>query len=268
MALRVQNLGGGITRVAPGNERTRAVRRRAAALGVAGVSGMGRAGEFQPGQGLSLSGILGGIGRGIKGAVTGFAGGGPAGGILGGLGGIFGGGGGGGGRVMPLAAGCPEGFQINPRTGACERRGLIGLGERMVPGGATGTLGGGGEATVGAFGLPAMLPAQVGTIQRNDGSFGAILRCGAGMVLGKDDLCYPTQILTGRSRFRKHKKARRAPVTAADAEAIRRAARTKDRVKRLAKDVGLKMTTRRAPASRRLPARTPQIAEVIKVETN
>ena len=268
MALRVQNLGGGITRVAPGNERTRAVRRRAAALGVAGVSGMGRAGEFQPGQGLSLSGILGGIGRGIKGAVTGFAAGGPAGGVLGGLGGIFGGGGGGGPQQF-TGSSCPDGFVF--RNGRCEVSGFRGTAERFLPGGSTGVLPGpvgGGEATVGAFGLPAMLPAQVGTVVRNNGTVGPILRCGAGMVLGKDDLCYPTQILTGRSRFRKHKKARRAPVTAADAEAIRRAARTKDRVKRLAKDVGLKMTTSRAPASRRLPARTPQVAEVIKVETN
>lgn len=195
---------------------------------------VGRSGEVQPGQGLSLSGILGGIGDVIGGIV-------PGGGVINtGIDILTGRGRGGGTGITSFSGtGCPTGFVF--RNGRCEKTGLSGFGERVLPGGGTGVLPsqpGQGEAVMGSFGLPAMQPAQVGTITRNDGTVGPILRCAAGMVLGRDDLCYPRAILGRRSRFRKHKLAPRPPVTAADAKAIRRAERVRGKVRSLAKDVG------------------------------
>lgn len=156
------------------------------------------------------------------------------------IGGLFDRGRGGGGRTG-LDAGCPDGFRRNPRTGRCEAEGIRGGLERFIPGGRTGVLpapGQTGEAVVGAFGLPAFVPAQAGVITTKEGDQRPILRCPTGMVLGKDDLCYPKSVLGARNRFRKHKRAPRPPVTAQDAKAIRRANRVKDKVKDLAKDVG------------------------------
>lgn len=140
---------------------------------------------------------------------------------------------------------CPEGFVF--RNGRCEVAGIRGTIERTLPGGSTGFLPMTVEtpqATIGAFGLPAALPAQVGTIRRSDGTQGPILRCSPGMVLGKDDLCYPKQVLGRRGRFRKYPAPQRPPITAADAAAIRKAASARNRVKKLAGDVGFKCSVR------------------------
>ena len=94
-------------------------------------------------------------------------------------------------------------------------------------------------ATVGAFGLPALSPTGVSRLVR---------KCGRGMVLGVDNLCYPKAVLTGRSKFRKWRRPVRPPVTRRDVVAIRRAAGARDRVKELAKDVGLKIGTSRKRA--------------------
>ncbi|MFG0329817.1 MAG: hypothetical protein ACF8PN_07970 [Phycisphaerales bacterium] len=88
----------------------------------------------------------------------------------------------------------------------------------------------GGSAVVGSFGLPARTPMVVSQLVR---------RCGKGMVLGDDDLCYPKAVLPRRSKFRKWRGERRPPVSAADMAAIRKAASARDRVLELAKDVGL-----------------------------
>ncbi len=98
-----------------------------------------------------------------------------------------------------------------------------------------------GEAVIGAFGMPALVPAVVGQIANRVGVISNILRCPRGAVLGKDDLCY-NKI---PNSFRKWPRAPRAPVTAADAKCIRRAASAKGRVERLAKSVGLKTSKRR-----------------------
>ena len=100
----------------------------------------------------------------------------------------------------------------------------------FVPTSGTEIGGPGGTAVMGGFGVPAMIPRTETRIVR---------RCGRGMVLGADNLCYPKAILRRNSRFRKWRMAPRPPVTAADERAIRRAARTRDRVLELAKDVGL-----------------------------
>jgi len=92
-----------------------------------------------------------------------------------------------------------------------------------------------GTAVVGAFNLPAMVPQVVGLIADHHGQANPIRRCLAGMVLGKDDLCYAGL----PNKWRKWPKAARPPVSASDAKAIRRAAASVNRVKRLAKSVGL-----------------------------
>lgn len=102
-----------------------------------------------------------------------------------------------------------------------------------APGTAVGAPG--GTAVMGAFGLPAMSPRIETRVHRS---------CGPGMVLGKDNLCYPKRVLPRRSNMRKWKGDRRPPVTAADARAIRRAERARGRVKDLAKDVGFSVKKR------------------------
>lgn len=138
-----------------------------------------------------------------------------------------GGGGGGGGGGQPGTPGlvgptpCPNG---TIRVGdTCVSPG------DLFPGGAPGTFPAGGGAVQGAFGLPAMTPAQE---QRTR------LNCPEGMVLGKDNLCYPKAILSRRSRFRKWRPAPRAKITAAEWKTLKKAARVKDEAKDVAKEAG------------------------------
>ena len=105
------------------------------------------------------------------------------------------------------------------------------LGNILLPGQPFGQ--GPGEVVQGAFGIPGRVP-RVCDMQ--------VRVCGPGFVLGKDGICYVKG--TVPRKFRAHKPARRPPVTAGDAKAIRRAAATKERVKELSKRVGLKMSSR------------------------
>jgi len=142
-------------------------------------------------------------------------------------GGGSGNGGGSGGQPLAPSGPCPQG--------------TIRVGNRCVapgdafPGGDPFTFPAGEQAVQGAFGLPALTPTQ---IQRT------VRECPAGMVLGKDNLCYPKQVLSRRSRFRKWKGDVKPPVSASDAKAVRRAERVRNKVKDLGKDVGLKVTNR------------------------
>ncbi len=232
MALNVQ-LSGGAVRVVPGNARTRQVRRLAAGIGRSGIHMRGRSGEVQPGQGLSLSGILSGVGSAIGGFLTG----GPLGAVSSVATSLVGGSG-------SSSSSCPTGYRRDS-SGKCVKEGFAGTVQQLLPFGQTGTLSdSSGQATVGAFGIPAMVPAQVGTITRNDGTVGPILRCPRRMVLGYDNLCYPKAILSKRSKFRKHKGKISPPVTAQDVKAIRRAKATRERVKDLAQDVGWKVSSK------------------------
>jgi len=231
---------GGVRVIPAGRLRVNRVRRISASVS-------GRSQEPSPGAGLSFTDILKTAGK----AALGFISGGPAGAITAVGGEIFG-------PSKPemlpqplVASTCPEGFRVNPQTGVCEKVGLIGGLERLLPGGATGTLptvagggGGFGQAVIGAFGTPALVPMQAGTIQRLNGTTGAILRCPGGMVLGKDDLCYPKSVLGARGRFRKHPAARKPPVSVRDAQAIRQAESAKNRVKKLAQGVGFSVKKR------------------------
>jgi len=220
-----------------GSIRVNDVRRRTAAIA-------GRSGEPNPQGGLSFGGFLRGAGKVVGGFLTGGALGAAKAAVS---------------LAIPsqpsgapsplpplppstsLAASCPEGFRQNPSTGVCEKVGVMGGLERILPGGRTGTLPQTfGDAVIGAFGTPALMPAQFMV---------PTLRCPAGMVLGKDSLCYPKQVLGARGKWRKHPADRRPPVTAADAAAIRRAAATTKRVQSLAKSVGLRMTPKRASSA-------------------
>ena len=128
-------------------------------------------------------------------------------------------------------------------SGPCPGR-LVKLGSNCVdpaavlPGGQPAVVpqsgqmvGGGGQAVMGGFGIPAMAPLMETRIVRS---------CGPGMVLGRDNLCYPKSVLPRRSKYRKWRGDAKPPITAADMKAIRAAARAQDRVKALAKDVGLR----------------------------
>jgi len=97
----------------------------------------------------------------------------------------------------------------------------------------------GGQAVIGSFGMPAMVPDIVGAVRDHHGQVNPIRRCRAG-VLGKDNLCY----LKIPNSFRKWPKATRPPVSASDAKCIRRAASATKRVERLAKSVGLRTKKR------------------------
>jgi len=122
-----------------------------------------------------------------------------------------------------------------------------------------------GEAVVGAFGMPAMVPDE--EVRR-------MLVCPTGMVLGTDDLCYPKGVLSARNLHRKWRRPARAPVTAGDAKAIRTAARARERVLKLAKDVGLHASKSKPAAASKpkahqhLLAAPAQTLRVISEETN
>lgn len=141
-----------------------------------------------------------------------------------GAGAIGGGGGGGGGSQL---AGCPDG--------------TIKVGNRCVapgdafPGGDPFITGAGGNAVQGGFGLPAITPTVEQRTHRT---------CPDGMVLGKDNLCYPKAVLSRRSRFRKWRQPRRPLFTAGDMNAIRRAERLKKKAKGIAKDLGFSVRKR------------------------
>lgn len=55
-------------------------------------------------------------------------------------------------------------------------------------------------AVMGQWGA-ALVPEQVGTVRRGDGSVGALLRCIRGMVLGTDDLCYNKPLANGKRKW-------------------------------------------------------------------
>lgn len=104
-----------------------------------------------------------------------------------------------------------------------------------LPGGQPFISPGPSQAVQGAFGLPALVPSYEERIHRD---------CPAGMVLGKDDLCYPKAVIGRRSKFRKWRQPRKPLFTAGDLNAIRRANRLQDRARRIGKDLGLKVSKR------------------------
>lgn len=236
----LQRTVGGGARVATQTTGTQMARRRAASLGLTGIGTMGRTQEVRPGAGLSFGGILRGAVAGIGGFLTG----GPVGAVAGVARTLTGT------SSAPPALQCPPGFTL--KDGRCQEVGFTGVAHRILPFGDTGLLpqgpasAGTGMAVVGAFGLPALQPSQVGSLTRNDGVTVPLLRCTAGFVLGRDNLCYPRVVLGRRGKFRKHPSMAKAPVTAEDAKCIRRAESAKKRVKNLATAVGFSCAARGA----------------------
>jgi len=79
-----------------------------------------------------------------------------------------------------------------------------------------------GEAVMGAFGMPALVPQIVGSRTRADGTTGPIRKCPRGTVLATDNLCY-----NAPGRFRKWKKGTPPFLTGGDVSCLRRAIRLK-----------------------------------------
>jgi len=108
------------------------------------------------------------------------------------------------GRRNLLSSECNFPRRIDPDTGEC---GLF-LGRNKGPDRAV------GEAVAGAFGMPAMQPAAETRTH---------LSCPGGMVLGRDDLCYPRAVLRRDSRFRKWRPGTRPVLTGGEVKAIAKA---------------------------------------------
>lgn len=127
-------------------------------------------------------------------------------------------------------ADCPPGFRADPNTGLCEAEGVRAGIERLLPFGETGMLpgrNGFGEATVGAFGIPAIVPAQVST---------AALRCPPGSVLGKDNLCYQPGSIT--KKFRKWPPGVRPKISAREWRTLSTANTVRSKAKEVAGAAG------------------------------
>jgi len=74
-----------------------------------------------------------------------------------------------------------------------------------------------GQAVAGAFGMPAMVPQALQTVR---------MSCPEGMVLGRDDLCYPKQVLRRDSKFRKWRPGMRPILTGGERRGIAKAKRS------------------------------------------
>lgn len=115
---------------------------------------------------------------------------------------------------------CPTGYVWDGAR--CKAAGVGGTVERILPGGETGYgMDVYGEAVVGAFGKPALVPyvASVPTA-----------RCPPGAVLGKDNLCYAKGSITNAER--KWPKPTRPLLSAGDMKTLRKINSLQNKVKR------------------------------------
>jgi len=125
--------------------------------------------------------------------------------------------------------GCPEGSVVDSE-GKCVTAGIGGAVQRGLPFGKTGTLADySGEVRMGLYG-PALVPVQVGTVARRDGTQGPILRCLYGMVLGRDSLCYNKGT---RGLQRKNPPGTRPFLTGGEVRVLSRARGLEKRAKKL-----------------------------------
>jgi hypothetical protein len=180
--------------------------------------------------------LLGAITGGLTGLITG----GPAGALVGGVTGGFGqdltGGGATGGRGAGLGtgtgsdlqfglpsgitAGCPSGYKQT--ASGCQRTGLVGMAERIIPGGATGTI----PMTngTGMYGAISEAPMVFQSQRR---------QCRAGMVLGRDGMCYVAGGKAGiTNRQRMYPKPTAPLLTGGERKTLRRARALEGKVKR------------------------------------
>lgn len=153
------------------------------------------------------------------------------------------------GNRLTSGGNCVRDVSFSPSTGGSSsncppgQRKVLGVCVNLpfsgAPGAGVGTVGtpahtAYGEAVMGAFGIPALVPAQVGEIN------GApIRRCPPGAVLGKDDLCYMKGSIP--RQYRKWAPAAKPPVSAYDAKMMRKygpGGSKQKRIKGLATDAG------------------------------
>jgi hypothetical protein len=121
---------------------------------------------------------------------------------------------------------CPTGFEWNGAE--CVQTGFRGGLERFLPGGETGMgMDVYGEAVMGAFGKPAIVPATSSQPTRH---------CPPGTVLGKDNLCYAKGSISNQNR--KWPRAPRPVLSSADMKTIRKAKSLQNRVKKAATVTG------------------------------
>ena len=130
----------------------------------------------------------------------------------------------------PAETPCRPGFQRDPATGRCLRPtpGIIGRGQRFIPGGATGFEPAAertpvGDAVMGRYG--AALEPGVMVIERSV--------CLPGMNLGDDGLCYNKGAITNKQR--QWPRGRRPLLTGGDMRAIGIAARAGSKLDRTTK---------------------------------
>lgn len=118
----------------------------------------------------------------------------------------------------------------------------------MWPGGDPGVFEAGGKPVSsngrGSMGMIGVTPTIVGSINGRP-----VRRCPSRYVLGEDNVCYHKAVIP-RS-LRKWRPARKPPVTAADAVAIRRADSARKRVKKLAGRVGFTCSTKGRGSTRK-----------------
>lgn len=116
--------------------------------------------------------------------------------------------------------GCQPGFEWDGAR--CRETGVGGFVKRAIPGGDTGYgMDVYGEAVVGAFGKPALVP-YVASVPTS--------RCPPGAVLGKDNLCYAKGSISNSER--KWPKPTRPLLTAGEMKTLRKVNTLQNKVKR------------------------------------
>lgn len=114
-----------------------------------------------------------------------------------------------------LTGPCPTGYEL--RNGRCEKVGVVGTIQRILPGGETGYL----PATGGGIMPGGVAPSQLSTTRSV---------CPRGMVLGFDGWCYHKAAISNKQR--KYPRGRRPLLTGGEMKTLTRARSLENKVKR------------------------------------
>jgi len=128
--------------------------------------------------------------------------------------------------TVTTAGPCPDGYYKIAGTDTCINP------LAAPPGGKPLTVGAGGVAVVGSFGMPGISPSVVGNITKNDGTTGPILRCPSGMALANDNVCYVRSLIP--KQFRKWNPGMKPLLTGGERKVLTRANTLRGKVKTLA----------------------------------
>lgn len=150
-----------------------------------------------------------------------------------------------GGALVRVSGGeCQPGYRWDGKR--CVEEGVGGFIERILPGGETGTqMDIYGQAVVGSFGMPALVPATVGVIQNARGENKPVRRCPKGAVLGKDDLCYQKGAISRQYRKWPKPTNPKGYISRSDLKALNKIHGLQEKAKNLAMASGFKVTKRR-----------------------